>query len=93
MLDLRPYDKPVDFIGQAWHTTTNLMYNDTMNFLIKAEDDGASSVVYAFSISQLAGSYNDEGQNYFNIVQLMESIEWTSKTFMTHLDSSCPAPK
>ena len=89
--DLRPYDMPVDFIGQAWHTTTNLMYNDTLNFLLTAVEDGTS--VYAFSISQLAGSYGDEGQNYFNIIQLFDSVQWQAGSYeMSHVDNSCPPP-
>lgn len=90
--DLRPYDKPVDFIGQAWHTTANLMYNDTLNFLVAAVDEGKSTQVTGFSISQLGGSYGDEGQNYYNLVQLMDSVSWKKQYEMEHADSSCPEP-
>eukprot|EP00600_Ochromonadales_sp_CCMP1393_P009826 CAMPEP_0174972644 /NCGR_PEP_ID=MMETSP0004_2-20121128/10752_2 /TAXON_ID=420556 /ORGANISM="Ochromonas sp., Strain CCMP1393" /LENGTH=154 /DNA_ID=CAMNT_0016222907 /DNA_START=29 /DNA_END=490 /DNA_ORIENTATION=- len=74
--DLRPYDKPVDYIGQTWHTTTNLMYNDTINILLKPTELGKSTFVYAVSISQIAGAYGDDGQNYFNIKQLFDSVKW-----------------
>jgi hypothetical protein len=89
--DLRPYDKPVDFIGQAWHTTMDLQYNDTMNMLLTPVDGGTS--VYAFSISQIAGAYGDEGQNYFNVVQLFDSIKWLAGDYdLSQVDDSCPAP-
>lgn len=32
--DLRPYKKPVDFIGQAIHTTQAMHYNDTVNWTL-----------------------------------------------------------
>jgi hypothetical protein len=54
--DLRPFDKDVDYIGQAWHTTANLLYNDTINFLLKPQEGGVSTAVYVASISQIAGT-------------------------------------
>mmetsp|Transcript_356 Transcript_356/g.653 ORF Transcript_356/g.653 Transcript_356/m.653 type:complete len:176 (-) Transcript_356:161-688(-) len=89
--DLRPFDKPVDFIGQAWHTTANLVYNDTVNILLTSTDAGTD--VYAFSISQIAGAYSDEGQNYFNIVQLFDSVKWNAGSYkLSQYDDSCPPP-
>lgn len=58
-----------------------MMYNDTINFLLTAEEGGKSTSVTAFSISQIAGAYGDEGQNYYNIVQLFDSIRWKSGKF------------
>jgi hypothetical protein len=75
------------------HTTANLLYTDTLNFLLKSVEDGKSTLVTAFSISQLGGSYGDEGQNYYNLVSLMNSISWTNEFHMKHADGSCPAPK
>ena len=86
--DLRQYPGHPDFIGQAWHTTKNGLYNDTINLTLSPTDStGESTRVLAFSTSQIAGAYGDDGQNYFNIVQLMQSI-WTAEA--TQEDSSCP---
>jgi hypothetical protein len=86
--DLRQYPDHPDFIGQAWHTTKNGLYNDTINFTLFPTDDGSSTALHAFSISQIGGAYGDDGQNYFNIVQLLTSIWGDAKA--TALDMSCP---
>ena len=92
--DLRPYGKDVDFIGQTYHETQNGLYTDTINFTLKPTLDSASGVngtyVKAFSISQIAGAYGDDGQNYFNIVQLMESIPLLKGVSAVNVDASCP---
>ena len=88
--DLRPYGGSHEFIGQAWHTTTNLKYNDTLNFTV--EKTAGGSRVRAFSISQLGGSLGDDGQNFYNIKQLMDSITWLSPLALSHVDESCPPP-
>eukprot|EP00286_Rhodomonas_abbreviata_P001820 CAMPEP_0181289338 /NCGR_PEP_ID=MMETSP1101-20121128/831_1 /TAXON_ID=46948 /ORGANISM="Rhodomonas abbreviata, Strain Caron Lab Isolate" /LENGTH=134 /DNA_ID=CAMNT_0023393557 /DNA_START=252 /DNA_END=656 /DNA_ORIENTATION=+ len=90
--DISAYHPEVTYIGQAWHTTTNLEYNDTINFLLKPEQDGKSTGVYAVSISQIAGAYGDDGQNYFNILQLFDSVKWENGYKLWNADSSCPAP-
>ena len=96
--DLRPYDKPVDFIGQVWHVTTNKAYNDTINLTI-GPGKGKSTQVTAFSVSQIAGAYGDDGQNYYNIVQIFEAVDWASLTghrggpSPMHADMSCPKAK
>ena len=77
---------PVDFIGQTWHTTKSGVYNDTINFTLTAEGEEATHLL-AFSTSQIAGAYGDAGQNYFNIVQLIQSL-WVLEPM--HEDSSCP---
>ncbi len=98
--DLRQYSKPVDFIGQAWHTTINGMYNDTINFSLANEvlsPTANGTRISAFSISQLAGSYCDAGQNHWNIVQLISGVEWegleTEDLTFEHVGDSCPDPK
>ena len=94
--DLRPYGKPIDYIGQAIHTTINGMYNDTVNFSL-APTDNNGTVVAAFSISQIAGAYCDDGQNYWNILQLVQGVKWDSgdldvESQVAHVDDSCPDP-
>jgi len=91
--DLRPFGAPVDFIGQAEHTTINGMYTDTVNFTLEPVDGG--TVVKAFSISQIAGAFGDDGQNYWNINQLVEAlkVENPEDLVVTHNDGSCPEPK
>lgn len=93
--DLRPYDKAIDFIGQAMHTTTNGMYTDTVNFNLSPTDDGNTEIL-AFSISQIAGAYGDDGQNYHNIVSLLTSVDYgegkVGEGDFVRLDGSCPEP-
>ena len=90
--DLREYHSEVDFIGQAWHTTVSKEFNDTLNFLLQSIDNGKSTHVTAFSISQIAGAYGDEGQNYYNLVSLMDSVSWKNEVQFKHADKSCPPP-
>ena len=80
------------FLGQAWHLTENRRWNDTLNFLLQEEDGGHSTGVVSFSISQIAGAYGDMGQNFFNLKQLFDSIQWESAYELTNLDASCPPP-
>ena len=85
--------KPVDFIGQTWHATADGKYNDTINFtLAPIGKNKEGCVIKAFSISQIAGAYNDEGQNYFNIVQLINSASFNidGVTTPVNVDASCP---
>ncbi len=98
--DLRQYNAAVDFIGQAWHTTINGMYNDTINFslaneVLSPEKNGTR--INAFSISQLAGSFCDAGQNHWNIVQLIQATGWeglsADELVFEHVGESCPEPK
>jgi len=88
--DLTPYGKPVDFIGQAIHTTTGEnAFDDSVSFTIAPS--GSGSEIEAFSYSLIAGAYCDDGQNYFNIVYLVDSIEW-SAGYTIKQTGSCPAP-
>ena len=53
--DLRPYHpEQVSFLGQAWHATEKLTFNDTLNLLILKESPRAS--LRAFSTSQIGGA-------------------------------------
>lgn len=91
--DLRPYDKPVDFIGQAIHTTlAPNFYNDSVSMTIAPTDVGSGSVIEAFSYSLIAGAYCDDGQNYYNIMSLVTSISWGGAISIKY-DGSCPAPE
>jgi hypothetical protein len=86
--DLRPKNVAVDFLGQAYHLTANLLYNDTVNILLSKAQNGVDTNVFAFSISQIGGAWGDSGQNYFNIIQLFDSIWSTYK--LSNADGSCP---
>jgi len=44
----------------------------------------------AFSISQIAGAYCDEGQNYSNLQMLFDSLNFP---YNTHTDFSCGGAK
>ena len=72
--DLRPYHpEAVSFIGQAEHLTSNHTYIDTLNFLLLKESANAA-MLKAFSISRIGGAYGDDGQNFKNIVLLLNSL-------------------
>jgi hypothetical protein len=89
--DLRPYSIAVDFIGQAIHTTlAPKYYNDTVDITIAPTSDGGSYIT-AFSLSLIGGAYGDDGQNYYNIVKLMQAPSWKVDPKPVHLDGSCQA--
>ena len=68
-----------DFLGQAVHTTfAPNYYNDTVDLAVAPNKESGGSTIMAFSLSLIAGAYCDDGQNYFNIMQLIESIPWSS---------------
>ena len=89
--DLREFGAPVDFIGQAWHTTLNGVYNDTINFTIEDMGDNVTHVK-AFSISQIGGAYGDAGQNFWNIKQVFDNIHFENNIKFVHNDGSCKGP-
>ena len=101
--DLRQYGLGADFNGQAVHTTLNGKYNDTVNLslspttiLDKNNNNINATVIAAFSISEIGGAYCDSGQNYWNILQLVQGIQWESGTLdvdqqVEHVGNSCPA--
>lgn len=84
--DLRRYKVGVDFIGQSTHITDNGQYTDTQNWLIYPTTEGGSKLV-GFSISQIGGAYGDDGQNYYNLKQIMSTLWPEGKSF--HYDKSC----
>eukprot|EP00605_Chrysophyceae_sp_TOSAG23-4_P000982 GSChrysophyteH1.ASY1.ANO1.1082.1 assembled CDS len=90
--DLRPYNAPVDFIGQAFHQTKNGLYTDTINFTIapvaKSDSSEPMSQIQAFSLSQIGGAYGDDGQNFYNIVSLIQGAFPDAQP--RHIDNSCP---
>mmetsp|Transcript_17424 Transcript_17424/g.31795 ORF Transcript_17424/g.31795 Transcript_17424/m.31795 type:complete len:174 (+) Transcript_17424:34-555(+) len=91
--DLSPYNKSIDFIGQAVHTTlAPNYYNDTINLSIAKTTDGKGSVIEAFSISQIAGAYCDDGQNYFNVMNVITSLDFDYYGGDAGFDGSCPQP-
>lgn len=87
--DLRSRSTSEHFLGQAYHTTENRKFNDTLNFLISSRDRGRSSSVTAFSISQIGGAYTDSGQNFYNLHQLFDKLEWSDGYRLRNADSSC----
>jgi len=92
--DLRSYPIDFDFVGQAWHKTLNGVYDDTVNFNLKSVSDGEKTEIRAHSISQIAGALGDAGQNHWNIMQLVNGIEWADpdSVVVEHNDASCPEP-
>lgn len=88
--DFTGYDLPINYLGQAIHHTKVHHYNDTINIAIAPNADNSSSIVTAFSISQIAGAYGDAGQSFKNLIQIFqntEGVEWTYK-----IVAGCPAP-
>ncbi|XP_065890160.1 uncharacterized protein [Dysidea avara] len=73
--DMRPHNNSdhSQFILQGIHSTLVHHYNDTLNFLIKSMDN-MHTIVQAFSISQIATAYCDEGQNYKNLVGYVKGL-------------------
>jgi len=93
--DLRQYGAGADFLGQALHTTINGKYNDTVNFSLSPttkKKKKKGTIISAFSISDIAGAYCDSGQNYWNILQLIEGIQWDNDEtpLIEHVGDSCP---
>jgi len=100
--DLRQYGAGADFLGQALHTTLNGKYNDTINFSLSPTTVRANkknkqkkkkgTIISAFSISDIAGAYCDSGQNYWNLLQLIEGIAWENDEMplIEHDGESCP---
>lgn len=71
--DLRQFDVPAHFLGQAKHTTARKGYSDTVNLAVfPAIDNGAK--VRVFSVSDIGGALSDRGQNHRNIETLMNGV-------------------
>eukprot|EP01130_Rhizamoeba_saxonica_P006605 TRINITY_DN2625_c4_g1_i1.p1 TRINITY_DN2625_c4_g1~~TRINITY_DN2625_c4_g1_i1.p1 ORF type:complete len:141 (-),score=27.38 TRINITY_DN2625_c4_g1_i1:40-462(-) len=69
------------WIGQSYHSTgfpgiapdtSTGPYRDTINWI--TYENGQDLMLRAFSISDLSGSYGDDGQNYKNIILVVKSI-------------------
>jgi hypothetical protein len=69
-----------------------MQYNDTLDILLRPSSDKLSTNIFAFSISNIGGAYGDSGQNYFNIIQLFNSVFGEGKYGLAQADKSCPAP-
>uniref|UniRef100_A0A7S2UYH6 Uncharacterized protein n=1 Tax=Fibrocapsa japonica TaxID=94617 RepID=A0A7S2UYH6_9STRA len=87
---LKEFPVPVDYIGQAYHTSAIKHYVDTVDFTIEASTLYDGAILKMFSISQAGGSYCDEGQNYNNIMTLVTALGLDFKTKQP--DGSCPPP-
>ncbi|XP_065890748.1 uncharacterized protein [Dysidea avara] len=76
--DLRPYGEKdhSQFIMQGIHSTLVHHYNDTLNFLVISPNN-KTTTVRAFSTSQIATAYCDEGQNYKNLVGYVKGLSQT----------------
>jgi len=71
--DLRDFNIKHKFIVQGSHTTSGRKYVDTLNFNIRASS-GSSSVLRAFSISNIHGALGDAGQNYMNLAFVLRAL-------------------
>ncbi|XP_078589020.1 uncharacterized protein LOC144869522 [Branchiostoma floridae x Branchiostoma japonicum] len=91
--DLRPYNISASFILQGVHMTLVHHYNDTLNFVLvddmKPSIHPLGTTLHAFSISQIAGAYCDDGQNYKNLVGFVKGLnmKYTETTV-----AGCPKP-
>jgi hypothetical protein len=92
---IQPWSSANDVVIQAIHTTVKHTYNDTVHFAISppAGQGHDAITLHAFSHSQdfIAGNfaYSDRGQNYKNIVTLVQSLNlpYTESTVF-----GCPEP-
>ena len=89
---------PSILIGQLKHKTASEVFTDTVNFVMRPWEQASSNskskgssedyvLLRVFSISEIGGSLFDFGQNFYNIVTLMESLGWED---YQHVDGSCP---
>lgn len=63
----------VQYQLQGVHSTLVHHYNDTLNMIVLSNSSD-SSVVRAFSISQIEGALCDAGQNYKNLVGFIKGL-------------------
>ena len=87
--DLRPYGVEADFLGQTYHVTDKGTYTDTQNWVVYSINDGSKmkSKIEGFSISQIGGAYGDDGQNWYNLAQIFQTL-WPESE-ISHADKSC----
>eukprot|EP00929_Paragymnodinium_shiwhaense_P108997 TRINITY_DN75354_c0_g1_i1.p1 TRINITY_DN75354_c0_g1~~TRINITY_DN75354_c0_g1_i1.p1 ORF type:complete len:189 (-),score=42.53 TRINITY_DN75354_c0_g1_i1:259-825(-) len=88
--DLRPYKKPIDFIGKVTHLTSGPgHYTDMVTITIAPH--AAGSVIDMFSVSLIGGAFCDAGQNYKNIVMAMKGASWNQAFRQKSVGSFCPS--
>ena len=75
---VQPYSSATSWVVQGVHTTPKRTYNDTLHLAAYTDTETGVTTVATFSHSQdfIKGNfaYGDYGQNYKNIVVLMESV-------------------
>ena len=73
-------------------TTTISARNNHNNKKKKKQNSVKGTIISAFSISDIAGAYCDSGQNYWNLLQLIDSIQWENDDtpLIEHVGESCP---
>jgi len=78
------------WIGQVHHTTSGAKhFVDVINFNMRNAPNGRA-IVHAFSLSLVGGALGDNGQNYKNIMMLMQGVK--NAEVQEHLSNSCPSP-
>lgn len=87
--DARNQGLPFDFLGQAHHLTASRVYTDSVDILITESDTEGSATLKAFSISLVGGAFTDLGQNYYNIVTLLDSL---GLEYAEVANEGCPVP-
>jgi hypothetical protein len=100
---VQPWNSATTWVVQGIHTTMKHIYNDTLNIAAEVVSGGdptaGPSIVHTFSHSQdfIGGNfaYGDYGQNYKNIVVLMQSVfgDAVRKTEEWSAGWGCPPPK
>eukprot|EP00484_Ammonia_sp_Unknown_P015533 CAMPEP_0197062320 /NCGR_PEP_ID=MMETSP1384-20130603/143734_1 /TAXON_ID=29189 /ORGANISM="Ammonia sp." /LENGTH=165 /DNA_ID=CAMNT_0042498253 /DNA_START=20 /DNA_END=517 /DNA_ORIENTATION=- len=89
-----PNQGPLTFVVQGKHSTATMHYNDTLNFGVMS--GGVDNcTVQAFSHSQdfITGdfAYCDEGQNYKNLVTIIQALG--NLKYEQMILFGCPPPK
>ena len=75
---VQPYSSATSWVVQGVHTTPKRTYNDTLHLAAYTDTETGTTTLATFSHSQdfIKGNfaYGDYGQNYKNIVVLVESV-------------------
>mmetsp|Transcript_60257 Transcript_60257/g.111739 ORF Transcript_60257/g.111739 Transcript_60257/m.111739 type:complete len:269 (-) Transcript_60257:64-870(-) len=77
--DLSAFSIGWTWISQGTHTTYKERYIDTLDFNFRPDADG-STIVRAFSISDVAGALGDMGQNHRTLKIISDDLNWKSPT-------------
>lgn len=67
------------------------MLSLNINQFLRFSEDFNTTFIQVFSYSLIAGAYCDDGQNYYNIMNLIQSIDWADG-FEQSGDGSCAPP-